>query len=116
MVFQWAALLTFLTGVYLLYYVSEIPGAATLVSPRGNNGNDNVFECLVNYLAKPKKNYAGTQGEAEAGAKAALASRTNTLLSFPMLYFMIYSAHIILEMIHYCLVGWDLDGAHIHCG
>lgn len=25
--FRWAALLTFLTGVYLLYYVSEIPGA-----------------------------------------------------------------------------------------
>ena len=66
----------------------------TLVSPRGNNGNDYVFECLVNYLAKPKKVIAGTQDAAEAGAKAALASRTNTLLSFPMLYFMIYSAHI----------------------
>ena len=41
-----------------------------------------------------KKVIAGTQDAAEAGAKAALASRTNTLLSFPMLYFMIYSAHI----------------------
>ena len=41
-----------------------------------------------------KKVIAGAQDAAEAGAKAALASRTNTLFSFPMLYFMIYSAHI----------------------
>ena len=30
---------------------------------------------------------------AAAGAKAGLASRTNTLLSLPMLYFMVSSAH-----------------------
>ena len=34
------------------------------------------------------------EGDAvKAGAKAALASRTNTLLSLPMLYFMVSSAH-----------------------
>ena len=40
-----------------------------------------------------KKVISGASDAAEAGAKAGLASRTNTLLSFPMLYLMVYSAH-----------------------
>jgi uncharacterized membrane protein len=40
-----------------------------------------------------KKVIAGAEDAAEAGAKAGLASRTNTLFSIPMLYLMVYSAH-----------------------
>ena len=40
-----------------------------------------------------KKVIAGAPDAADAGAKAGLASRTNTLLSIPMLYLMVYSAH-----------------------
>jgi len=40
-----------------------------------------------------QKVIAGSDDAADAGAKAGLASRTNTLLSLPMLYLMVYSAH-----------------------
>jgi hypothetical protein len=40
-----------------------------------------------------KKVIAGAPDAADAGAKAGLASRTNTLFSIPMLWFMVYSAH-----------------------
>jgi len=40
-----------------------------------------------------KKVIAGAPDAADAGAKAGLASRTNTLFSIPMLYLMVYSAH-----------------------
>ena len=93
--FRWAALLTFLTGVYLLYYVSEIPGAYNVGISLGATMATIMFlNVWLIIWPNQKKVIAGTQDAAEAGAKAALASRTNTLLSFPMLYFMIYSAHI----------------------
>ena len=40
-----------------------------------------------------KKVISGSPDAADAGAKAGLASRTNTLFSIPMLWFMVYSAH-----------------------
>ena len=93
--FRWAALLTFLTGLYLLYYVSEIPGAYNVGISLGATMATIMFlNVWLIIWPNQKKVIAGTQDAAEAGAKAALASRTNTLLSFPMLYFMIYSAHI----------------------
>ena len=93
--FRWAALLTFLTGLYLLYYVSEIPGAYNVGISLGATMATIMFlNVWLIIWPNLKKVIAGTQDAAEAGAKAALASRTNTLLSFPMLYFMIYSAHI----------------------
>ena len=93
--FRWAALLTFLTGVYLLYYVSEIPGAYNVGISLGATMATIMFlNVWLIIWPNQKKVIVGTQDAAEAGAKAALASRTNTLLSFPMLYFMIYSAHI----------------------
>ena len=93
--FRWAALLTFLTGLYLLYYVSEIPGAYNVGISLGATMATIMFlNVWLIIWPNQKKVIAGTQDAAEAGAKAALASRTNTLLSFPMPYFMIYSAHI----------------------
>jgi len=93
--FRWAALLTFLTGLYLLYYVSEIPGAYNVGISLGATMATLMFlNVWLIIWPNQKKVIAGAQDAAEAGAKAALASRTNTLFSFPMLYFMIYSAHI----------------------
>ena len=66
-----------------------------------------------------KKVIAGTDDAAEAGAKAALASRTNTLFSFPMLYFMIYSAHIsdgknyFYEIPGVAASGWNMPALYV---
>ncbi len=107
--FRWAALLTFLTGVYLLYYVSEIPGAYNVGISLGATMATIMFlNVWLIIWPNQKKVIAGTQDAAEAGAKAALASRTNTLLSFPMLYFMIYSAHINFGNDPLLLLGGEL--------
>ena len=93
--FRWAALFTFITGLYLLYYVSEIPGAYNVGISLGATMATIMFlNVWLIIWPNQKKVIAGTADAADAGAKAALASRTNTLFSFPMLYFMIYSAHI----------------------
>ena len=86
---------TFLTGLYLLYYVSEIPGAYNVGISLGATMATIMFlNVWLIIWPNQKKVIAGTEDAADAGAKALLASRTNTLFSFPMLYFMIYSAHI----------------------
>ena len=93
--FRWAAMFTFLTGLYLLYYVSEIPGAYNVGISLGATMATIMFlNVWLIIWPNQKKVIAGTEDAADAGAKALLASRTNTLFSFPMLYFMIYSAHI----------------------
>ena len=56
-----------------------------------------------------KKVIAGAPDAAEAGAKAGLASRTNTLLSIPMLYLMVYSAHA-GSLPNQLLIGNQLTG------
>ncbi len=68
------------------------------------DGYTDVFECLADHLAESKIIVESNQGvqagnepnpEAAAAApKAALASRTNTLFSMPMLYLMGSSAHL----------------------
>lgn len=86
---------TFVTGLYLLWYVSEIPLAYNVGISLGATMATIMFlNVWLIIWPNQKKVIAGTDDAAAAGAKAALASRTNTLFSFPMLYFMIYSAHI----------------------
>ena len=93
--FRWAAMFTFVTGLYLLWYVSEIPLAYNVGISLGATMATIMFlNVWLIIWPNQKKVIAGTDDAAAAGAKAALASRTNTLFSFPMLYFMIYSAHI----------------------
>ena len=53
-----------------------------------------------------KKEIAGAPDAADAGAKAGLASRTNTLLSIPMLYLMIYSAHGAMKIPAVTAISW----------
>ena len=90
--FRWAALFTFLTGVVLLYFITM------------RLNLDIIFGAIMGTLMMlnvwgiiwpNQKIVIGLKdGDATvAGPKAALASRTNTLFSIPMLYFMVSSAH-----------------------
>ena len=89
--FRWAAAFTFFTGVYLLYW----KGIATNVGITLGAIMATIMAANVWFVIWPnqKKVIAGAPDAADAGAKAGLASRTNTLFSIPMLWFMVYSAH-----------------------
>jgi len=89
--FRWAAAFTFLTGLYLLYYLKMGVSVSILLGALMGT----IMAANVWFIIWPnqKKVIAGTHDAADAGAKAGLASRTNTLLSLPMLYLMVYSAH-----------------------
>ncbi len=90
--FRWAAFFTFLTGLVLLYFITmrinlDIIFGATM----GTLMMLNVWGII---WPNQKVIIGIKEGDAAvAGPKAALASRTNTLLSVPMLYFMVSSAH-----------------------
>lgn len=100
--FRWAAMFTFLTGLYML----GVRGAGlTLDIVLG--AVMGIFMFLnVWFIIWPNQKIlissneqiaAGGEALPEAAAaapKAALASRTNTFLSFPMLFFMGSSAHL----------------------
>ena len=90
--FRWAALFTFLTGVVLLYFITI------------RLNLDIIFGAIMGTLMMlnvwgiiwpNQKIVIGLKDgdTAVAGPKASLASRTNTLFSIPMLYFMVSSAH-----------------------
>jgi len=89
--FRWAAAFTFLTGLYLLYFLSITVNVGILLGALMGT----IMAANVWFIIWPnqKKVIAGAPDAADAGAKAGLASRTNTLLSIPMLYLMVYSAH-----------------------
>ena len=105
--FRWAALFTFITGLYLLYYVSEIPGAynvgislgATMATIMFLNvwliiwPNQKIVIASANAVAEGND---ALPEAAVAAPKAALASRTNTLFSAPMLFMMFASGHLSL--------------------
>ena len=89
--FRWAAAFTFLTGLYLLYYLKMGVSVSILLGAlMGTLMAANVWFII---WPNQKKVIAGSPDAADAGAKAGLASRTNTLFSLPMLYLMVYSAH-----------------------
>ena len=90
--FRWAAFFTFLTGILLLEVIRpkwslEIIFGATM----GTLMMLNVWGII---WPNQKVVIGIKEGDAAiAGPKAALASRTNTLFSVGMLYFMVLSAH-----------------------
>ncbi len=90
--FRWGALLTFLTGVYLLYVLgASMNQYIALGAVMGTFMFLNVW--LVIWPAQ-KIVLGLSQGDAgQAAPRAALASRTNTLFSLPMLYGMLGSKH-----------------------
>ena len=92
--FRWAALFTFLTGLIMLWWVSSQQRfnlGITLGALMGTIMMLNVWGII---WPNQKVMIGLTEGDKTvAGPKAALASRTNTLLSLPMLYFMVASVH-----------------------
>jgi uncharacterized membrane protein len=102
--FRWAAAFTFFTGLYLLYWLEA---AATIAIALGALMGT-IMAANVWFIIWPnqKKVIAGAPDAADAGAKAGLASRTNTLLSIPMLYLMIYSAHGAMKIPAVTAISW----------
>ena len=90
--FRWAAFFTFLTGLVLLYLIHmRLNLDIILVLTMGTLMMLNVWGII---WPNQKVVIGIKEGDASlAGPKAALASRTNTLFSLPMLYFMVSSAH-----------------------
>lgn len=99
--FRWAAMLTFLTGLVIVY-MKHLTGIGILVGvAMGTIMFLNVWLIIwpnQKIVIASAKQVAGG-GEALPGAaaalgKAGLASRTNTLFSIPMLFFMASSVHL----------------------
>ena len=117
--FRWAALFTFLTGLYLLWYLDYKNSYSIGISLGSLMATIMFLNVWLIIWPNQKKVIAGTEDAAEAGAKAALASRTNTLFSFPMLYFMIYSAHIsdgknyFYEIPGVAASGWNMPALYL---
>lgn len=90
--FRWAALFTFLTGVILLHQISVRIGTEIIL---GATMGTLMMLNVWGIIWRNQKIVLGMkEGDAAvAGAKAALASRTNTLFSVPMLMYMVYSVH-----------------------
>jgi len=100
--FRWAAMFTFLTGVVLLGLKGkgltlDIGVGATLATLMFLNVWLIIWPNQKIVIGSNQQLAAGGQADpaaAAAGPKAALASRTNTLFSIPMLLFMVSSAHL----------------------
>lgn len=102
--FRWAAMLTFLTGVILLIYImAGLSVGILLGSLMGTIMFLNVWLVIwPNQKIVIASNEAVAGGgeadpnQADAAAKALLASRTNTLFSLPMAFFMVSHGHMTL--------------------
>ena len=90
--FRWAALFTFLTGLILIWFITKgLNLAITFGAIMGTIMMLNVWGII---WPNQKIVIGLSSGDkAKAAPKAGLASRTNTLMSLPMLYFMVASAH-----------------------
>ncbi len=110
--FRWAAAATVLFGVFLLVHQQgrEIWDSDYIKSAEGISILTGVLLGLTMFLnvwiviwpnqkkviANARNVQAGGQADpaaAEAGRRSALASRQNTIFSFPMLFFMVGTAH-----------------------
>ncbi len=99
--FRWGAMFTFLSGIYLIY-IKHLSGMGIMIGATlGIIMFLNVWLIIwpnQKIVIASAKQVAGG-GEALPGAatalgKAGLASRTNTLFSIPMLFFMASSVHL----------------------
>ncbi len=99
--FRWGAMMTFLTGLYLLYVLHmsltvDIVLSAVMATLMFLNVWLIIWPNQKIIIASNEQVQAGGEADPAAAAaapKAALASRTNTLLSLPMLFLMGASAH-----------------------
>jgi len=99
--FRWAAMLTFLSGATMLH-LQKLTGLGIITGAvLGTLMFLNVWLIIWPnqkvVISSARQVAAGGEAIAEAGAamaKAGLASRTNTLFSIPMLFFMASSPHL----------------------
>ncbi len=95
--FRWGAMLTFLTGVVYQFLTLDITLGATLGTLMFLNvwliiwPNQKIVIASATQVAQGGEALPEAAG---AAPKAGLASRTNTLFSLPMLFFMGSSAHM----------------------
>jgi len=92
--FRWAAMFTFITGLYLLHLVTGTNGIDAYILVGAVMGTIMFLNVWLVIWPAQKIVCGIVDGDAAAAApKALLASRTNTLLSGPMLMGMLGSMH-----------------------
>ncbi len=113
--FRWGAMFTFITGLVMLLMYGNMNGHSVYLTAWGTNilvgsllGTLMFLNVWLVIWPNQKIVIASTtavaQGQpalpeaAAAGARAMLASRTNTLFSIPMLFFMGAASHLPLQM------------------
>ncbi len=92
--FRWGAMLTFLTGLYLISYLGTTFKSNDYIMVGALMGTFMFFNVWL--VIWPAQQIALGMKEGDgpaAGAKALLASRTNVLFSGPMSYMMLASTH-----------------------
>ena len=112
--FRWAAMMTLLTGLVLVYFImSSLSGGILLGVAMATLMFLNVW--LVIWpnqkivIASNEAVAAGGEADPDQGAaaaKALLASRTNTLYSLPMVFFMVSHGHYTLGAGDWATVGF----------
>lgn len=91
--FRWGAMFTFLTGLYLLHVISVVLNNYIVIgATMGTLMAANVW-MIIWPAQKIALGIEEGGDKAAAGAKALLASRTNTLFSAPMLFGMLAGPH-----------------------
>ena len=110
--FRWGAMLTFLSGWLIIIHRSHqggfFAGSSAGRSSTGATREPDVGQRLVCDLAQPESRHpergrhgcraTGEPGSGGRGSTGGLASRTNTLLSVPMLFFMGAASHLTLPV------------------
>ena len=94
--FRWGAMFTFVTGVYLLYYVGKINAFNDYIAIGALMGTLMFLNVWLVIWPNQKVALGMVEGDAPAaGAKALLASRTNVLFSAPMVFGMLAGPHLV---------------------
>jgi uncharacterized membrane protein len=92
--FRWGAFFTFLTGVFLIEIIRQGHGVNSFITLGATLGTIMFLNVWLVIWPNQKIVIGLAEGDkAAAGAKAGLASRTNTLFSGPMLLGMMGSFH-----------------------
>ena len=92
--FRWAAMFTFITGVFLLYGVMKLGQMNSYIAVGVLLGTFMFLNVWLIIWPNQKIALGMVEGDAAAaGGKALLASRTNTLFSGPMAFCMLAGPH-----------------------